>query len=59
MGATERAGFYPAGHVYYNSRAIVNACRPYEWREDFPAVSVTSPELEARLFEKYGERLYE
>jgi hypothetical protein len=28
-----------------NSRAIVDACRPYEWLKDFPEVAETSPEL--------------
>lgn len=49
---------HKSSHVYYNSRAIINACRPYEWKDDFPAVSATSPELEAKLVKKYGEKIY-
>ena len=49
---------HKSSHVYYNSRAIINACRPYEWKDDFPSVSATSPELEAKLVEKYGEKIY-
>ncbi len=45
--------------LYSNSRAVINACRPYEWKDDFPAVSATSPELEAKLVEKYGEKKYQ
>ncbi|MBI2089418.1 MAG: UbiD family decarboxylase [Deltaproteobacteria bacterium] len=49
---------HKSSRVYYNSRAIINACRPFEWKEDFPPVSATSPELEAELVQKYGEKIY-
>ncbi|MBI2371306.1 MAG: UbiD family decarboxylase [Deltaproteobacteria bacterium] len=38
---------------YYNSRAVVDACIPYEHRHDFPKVAVSSRELRARLIERY------
>jgi 3-polyprenyl-4-hydroxybenzoate decarboxylase len=43
----------------YNSRVMVDACIPYERREDFPAVAQTTPELRARMKEKYREKFKE
>lgn len=28
----------------YNSRALVDACKPFEWRDEFPEVAESSPE---------------
>ncbi len=41
----------------YNSRAIILACRPYEWINDFPPVVESSPEVRARTVEKWGHLL--
>lgn len=43
----------------FHSRAIVDACRPYEWREDFPPAVGCTPELLGRTKEKWRERLKE
>lgn len=40
--------------VLMNSRAIVDACRPYEWMSKFPEVAETSPELGRKVLAKYG-----
>jgi UbiD family decarboxylase len=40
-----------------HSRAIIDACRPYEWLKDFPPVSGASAELKKRVLEKFGEQL--
>lgn len=42
---------------FHNSRAILDACRPYEWREEFPPVCESSPDLRSRLQEKFKEYL--
>ena len=34
----------PPGHKNYNSRAIIDACRPFEWKDDFPGIVASSPE---------------
>lgn len=34
---------------YTSSRAIIDACRPYTWRERFPRPVGTSPELQAQI----------
>jgi len=40
-----------------NSRAIIDACRPFEWAKDFPPVSGASNELKEKVLEKYGQYL--
>ncbi|MBI76820.1 MAG: hypothetical protein CMM53_03425 [Rhodospirillaceae bacterium] len=37
----------------YNTRVVINACRPYERIETFPAVAQTSPELAAEVRKKF------
>jgi 4-hydroxy-3-polyprenylbenzoate decarboxylase len=41
----------------FNSRAVIDACRPYEWAKDFPPVSGASAELKERVLKKFGRRL--
>lgn len=38
---------------YYNSRVVVDACIPYEHRNDFSRVAETSPELREKMLTKY------
>lgn len=40
-----------------NSRAIIDACRPYEWAADFPPVSGASKELKQKVLEKFASYL--
>jgi len=40
-----------------NSRAIIDACRPFHWKDDFPAVNAPSPERARRAKEKFGHLL--
>jgi 4-hydroxy-3-polyprenylbenzoate decarboxylase len=42
----------------FNSRAIIDATRPYEWRDKFPAVAEASPEVRRRTLEKWGRLLF-
>ena len=41
---------------YYNSRVVVDACKPYEHRLDFSPVAETSAELKAKMMAKYPEQ---
>ena len=41
----------------FNSRALIDATRPYEWRDKFPAVNSVSPELKDQLDKKYASLL--
>jgi 4-hydroxy-3-polyprenylbenzoate decarboxylase len=37
-----------------NSRAIIDACRPFHWKDDFPAVNAPPPEIMREAIEKWG-----
>lgn len=37
-----------------NSRAIIDATRPYEWMDKFPRVNAPSPEIARKAREKFG-----
>ncbi len=37
-----------------NSRAIINACRPFHWKDQYPKVNMPSPEVWAKAKEKWG-----
>jgi 4-hydroxy-3-polyprenylbenzoate decarboxylase len=37
-----------------NSRAIIDACRPFHWRDKFPKVNMPSPEVARKAREKFG-----
>jgi 4-hydroxy-3-polyprenylbenzoate decarboxylase len=39
---------------FLRTKAIINACRPYEWKDRFPPVNEMSAELRDRLTEKWG-----
>jgi len=41
----------------WNSRAIIDATRPYDWKHEFPMVNVPSPERKKRGLEKWGHLL--
>jgi len=42
---------------HFNSRALVDACRPYDWKDEFPAVAEASPGEKRRTLEKFGHLL--
>jgi UbiD family decarboxylase len=43
--------------VWYNSRAIIDACRPFDRLKDFPIVAQSSPELRKRIETKFAHIL--
>jgi UbiD family decarboxylase len=43
--------------AFFNSRAIIDACKPYEWIDEFPKDVRTSPELIKRVKEKWKDLL--
>jgi len=45
------------GPDFHNSRALIVACRPYEWMNEFPAVVESSPGLRAETLKKWGHLL--
>src|SRR3989338_6577814 len=42
----------------FNSRAIIDATRPFEWLQEFPPVAKSSRELRERLLRQWGELLF-
>lgn len=38
----------------FNSRALIDATRPWEWRDKFPKVNMPSPEVEKKARDKWG-----
>jgi len=48
---------YPDGIFAYNSRMVIDACRPWARRGDFPKVSRSSKELDQRIKAKWAHVL--
>ncbi len=48
----------PGSNALMNSRAVIDACKPYEWMKDFPEVAETGPELRNRVVEKLGRAFF-
>jgi 4-hydroxy-3-polyprenylbenzoate decarboxylase len=42
----------------FNSRAIIDATRPYEWRERFPKAVRVSRALEQQMLDKWGQAFF-
>jgi len=47
----------PPGERGFQSRGLIDACRPYEWLDEFPKVSGASAELKERVIKKFGASL--
>ena len=48
----------PGSKTLMNSRAVIDACKRYEWMKDFPEVAETSAELRKRVLEKLGRSFF-
>lgn len=42
---------------YTNSRAIIDACRPYHWKDKYPALCVADPKVVERVKKKFAAYL--
>ena len=38
----------------YNSRAIIDACRPFHWKDEFQEVNAPTPEARREAWDKWG-----
>ena len=38
----------------YNSRAVINACRPFHWKDKFQKVNAPTPEARRKAWERWG-----
>jgi len=45
--------------IYYNSKAVIDACIPYERKKDFAPVAETSPALRKAIMEKHKDLMRE
>ena len=41
--------------VFFGARAIIDACRRYDWIGDFPKVAQSTPEVKQEVLEKWRE----
>ncbi len=46
-------------NAFFNSRAIIDACRPYDWIDEFPKAIEYSPELFQRVRGRWKELFQE
>jgi UbiD family decarboxylase len=44
-------------NAYFSSRAIIDACKPYEWIEEFPEDIKMGSEMEEKIRSKWGAML--
>ena len=49
----------PRADKGFSSRALIDATRPYEWRDKFPLVSGASAELKEKVGKKWSSFLEE
>ncbi len=42
------------GPPYQSNRAVVDACRPWGWKDEFPRVAESSPELKEKVIKKWA-----
>ena len=49
----------PQAQRGHSSRAVIDACRPYEWMKDFPPVAESSPQVRRAAEAKWGKILSE
>lgn len=47
----------PVGEKGFNTRAVIDATRPWEWKDRFPEVADLSPELQEKTEQKWGHVL--
>ena len=43
----------------FNSRVVLDACRPYEWMKDFPAVVGLTPAQKEEVMRKWGAKIFD
>ncbi len=51
-------GVVHRSNALMNSRAVIDACRPYEWMKDFPEVAKTSAELRKAVLARFGRSFF-
>jgi len=59
VGAGRWTQLFRKGQKGHSSRAVIDACRPYEWMNEFPPVAESSPEVRRAAEAKWGKILDE
>ena len=44
---------FQLGKKGFNARAMIDACRPFEWMKDLPPIAESSPELKEKIYNKW------
>jgi hypothetical protein len=47
----------PPAERGFQSRGLIDACIPYEWKSEFPKISGASAALKEKMIEKFGRSL--
>jgi 4-hydroxy-3-polyprenylbenzoate decarboxylase len=48
----------PKGRKGFNSRAVLDACRPFEWMKEFPVTVEISDQVKDETLKKWGEKIF-
>ncbi len=48
----------PKGAKGFNSRMVIDACRPFEWRNDFPRTVGIDPQEKENIIKKWGAKIF-
>jgi len=43
---------------YSHSVAIINACKPFTWKNEFAKTNKSSPELRKKVLDKWGDKVH-
>ena len=55
---TPEQAHVPLEHAFTHSCMLLDALKPFAWKESFPPVNDVSPELRKRMIDKYSEYLH-
>ncbi|MFC2016556.1 UbiD family decarboxylase [Chloroflexota bacterium] len=55
----EKRKYKVAPKPLYASKCIIDACQPFEWKNEWYPVAISSPELRNKILDKYGEVIKE
>jgi len=53
----EKRKYRAAPKPLYTSKCFIDACQPFEWKDEWYPVVRSSPELRAKILDKYGSKI--
>jgi len=57
ISPAEKRKYKTAPKPLYTSKCFIDACQPFEWKDEWYPPARSSPELRARIWDKYGDAL--